>query len=598
MVVPLHAARLADLGPGDLIRVECYVCGHNTLMEATSLSARLGSASHVRDLALRLRCRECDIKGRAVVSICWSASNSNATSRDTLDDQLQGVTTSADTKSTTVLSTLAPDLLGDASMNAVSLRPRSRQRSLGQHFTPENISLFMAALFPLFPEEIRLLDPGAGKGTLTEAFIQRWRHQGANGSVTAHIYELDDAMFGELRKLVEQLNESGVVAELSEGDFIKRAATMLRLGNGPRYTHAILNPPYKKIGTNSDHRAFLRAIGLETVNLYTGFLGTVIELMDRGGEVVAIIPRSFCNGPYYQPFRRFMFARAAIRHIHLFEARNKVFKGDGVLQENIVIHLTCGAQQREVTISTSTDHSFCDYSEVTYPFSDIVFPEDPEQFIHIPTSGTDANPAVNRISGYRLDELGISVSTGPVVDFRMRIELRDAPEPGTVPLLYPGHFTPQGLQWPKPGLRKPNAICFNQRTIKWLFPTGVYAVVRRFSSKEERRRVVANVVDHPAVLQAAMIGFENHLNVFHEQRRPLSEELARGLALYLNTTFIDQFFRQFNGHTQVNATDLRTLQYPDRQVLAKLGSWAKEHPFPSQESIDEQVARVHGTSQH
>jgi hypothetical protein len=74
--------------------------------------------------------------------------------------------------------------------------------------------------------------------------------------------------------------------------------------------------------------------------------------------------------------------------------------------------------------------------------------------------------------------------------------------------------------------------------------------------------------------------------------------LARGLAVYLNTTRIDQFFRQFNGHTQVNATDLRKLLYPSREVLTKLGSWAKQNRSASQEAIDEQVAELHGTSEH
>ena len=31
-----------------------------------------------------------------------------------------------------------------------------------------------------------------------------------------------------------------------------------------------------------------------------------------------------------------------------------------------------------------------------------------------------------------------------------------------------------------------------------------------------------------------MLGFENHLNVFHENKRGLPEALARGLAVFLN----------------------------------------------------------------
>lgn len=36
---------------------------------------------------------------------------------------------------------------------------------------------------------------------------------------------------------------------------------------------------------------------------------------------------------------------------------------------------------------------------------------------------------------------------------------------------------------------------------------------------------------------------------------------------YLNTQTVDDWFRQFNGHTQVNATDVRSLVYPDRDAL-------------------------------
>lgn len=481
------------------------------------------------------------------------------------------------------------DQSNDLTATPKSKKKKTRQSELGQYLTPDGVSVFMAGLFPPPSQNIRLLDAGAGKGALTAAFITRWHRLGGSNRITAHSYELDELVLGDLRRIVQELRKlEGVGAEIFEGDFIEHAATMLRLGKGPRYTHAILNPPYKKINSASRHRAFLSGVGLKTVNLYSGFVGLSVALMEKGGEVVAIIPRSFCNGPYYQPFRRFIFARAAIRHIHLFEARNKAFKDDDVLQENIIIRLECGAQQSDVTISTSADDRFSNYCEAVHPFASIVFPDDAEQFIHIPTGdGLLKNPAFR----YRLDELGLSVSTGPVVDFRMKDDLRADPEPGAVPLLYPGHFTRNGFEWPKPGFRKANAIRYTQKTVKWLFPSGFYSVVRRFSSKEERRRIVANVVE-PATLQAEMIGFENHLNVLHDRKKPLDENIARGITVYLNATVVDQYFRRFNGHTQVNATDLRTMRYPSREALITLGKWAKQNPQPSQEAIDVQVTEL------
>jgi len=118
--------------------------------------------------------------------------------------------------------------------------------------------------------------------------------------------------------------------------------------------------------------------------------------------------------------------------------------------------------------------------------------------------------------------------------------------------------------------KKPNAILCNEETQKWLYPNGFYTVVRRFSSKEERRRIVASVVDPAVFDEAKYLGLENHLNVFHCDKKPLSEKLARGLAVFLNSTAVDDNFRRFSGHTQVNATDLKLMKYPSSLSGLKL----------------------------
>ena len=122
--------------------------------------------------------------------------------------------------------------------------------------------------------------------------------------------------------------------------------------------------------------------------------------------------------------------------------------------------------------------------------------------------------------------------------------------------LYPGHFSGSGATWPIEGMKKPNAIERNADTEKWLYPNGFYCVVRRFSSKEEKRRIMASVVEPGVFGKTPMLGFENHLNLFHENKRGLPERLARGLTVFLNTTAVDEHFRRFNGHTPVSYTHL------------------------------------------
>ena len=121
-------------------------------------------------------------------------------------------------------------------------------------------------------------------------------------------------------------------------------------------------------------------------------------------------------------------------------------------------------------------------------------------------------------------------------------------------------------------------------------PVGFYCVVKRFSSKEEARRIVAHVIrpdDFPPGTE--FLGLENHVNVFNHQRRGLSELMAYGLAAYMNTSAVDEAFRRFSGHTQVNAGDLKSLPYPGKKALEAFGQWAIENPACGQAQLDSKL---------
>jgi len=477
-------------------------------------------------------------------------------------------------------------------MNIAGSTPRSHKSALGQFMTPAGVASFMAGLFQSRSGPFRLLDPGAGLGALTCATLDRWKAGGlGEGDISLEVHELDQRLRLHLEETLAAYEALGIPTRVNGGDYLSAAAADIERGR-THFTHAILNPPYKKINTESDARKLARRVGLETVNLYSAFVGLALTQLREGGQLVAIIPRSFCNGPYYKPFRRFLLERAALRHIHLFDSRTQAFRDDDVLQENVILLLERGAEQGDVCVSVSTDDSFADLRERSVPFAQVVKPHDKEAFIHI--SGDEgADPLEN--SPYiaaTLAELGVVVSTGPIVDFRMREHLMDMPTKSTVPLLYPAHFTGSQMTWPIEGMKKANAIERNQETERWLYPVGAYTVVRRFSSKEERRRVVASMVLPEAMGNPERIGFENHLNVFHEAKRGLPEALAWGLFAYLNSTAVDSHFRRFNGHTQVNATDLRNIRYPSRQALICLGEWARHHPNLAQSTIDEHLGQL------
>jgi len=105
-------------------------------------------------------------------------------------------------------------------------------------------------------------------------------------------------------------------------------------------------------------------------------------------------------------------------------------------------------------------------------------------------------------------------------------------------------------------------------------------------------RIVASVVEPGAFGDVPVLGFENHLNLFHENKRGLTEPLARGLAVFLNTTAVAEHFRRFNGHTQVNATDLKLMKYPSRDALIQLGEWAMQQGTLTQDRIDAKLGTL------
>jgi adenine-specific DNA-methyltransferase len=362
-------------------------------------------------------------------------------------------------------------------------------------------------------------------------------------------------------------------------------------GHAESFDIVVMNPPYRKLNTGTKERRALERLGVEVSNLYVAFLALSCAILATDGQIAAITPRSFANGPYFRSFRRFFFDRVVFDRIHLFESRSTVFAGDAVLQENIIFSAKQnldGEPHERVVISASVgaDQSMT-FRDV--PYSEVVSPNDPDCFVHIVTDDNDAaiSELMSRLPA-RLSDLGLEVSTGRVVDFRSREHLREEASSDTVPLLYPGNLRDGGVVWPGT-IKKPTSIVACDVTSKLLLPAETFVLVKRFTSKEERRRVAASVLE-PSDVQTARVGFENHLNVFHCSNRGLEGQLARGLAAWLNSTVVDRYFRSFNGHTQVNATDLRRLPYPSAKELLALGNAMGTGRTSDQEKIDNLVS--------
>jgi adenine-specific DNA-methyltransferase len=474
-----------------------------------------------------------------------------------------------------------------------------RQVELGQFLTPASVARLMASMFDIQGHSLRLLDAGAGIGSLTAAWVAEAcgrARRPREVSVTA--YEIEPLLTEQLRLTLQacasHCRQSGVQfhGEVRQEDFIGAGLAaapgrLFRSATDP-FDCAILNPPYRKLSADSRTRRLLASVGAEA-NLYSAFLSLTVALLRPGGELVAITPRSFCNGPYFRSFRWRFLDEMVLRRIHTFEARDTAFSEDEVLQENVILHVVKRpAKQGRVAISSSLGpEDDCPTLRTVDP-SRVAKPGDPERVIHVPSDAlSEAIDERMSCLPASLADLGLEVSTGRVVDFRAARFLRTEPGPDTAPLIYPSHMVDGFVHWPRNGGRKPNALKLAPETEQLLVPRGFYVVTRRFSSKEEPRRIVAAIYD-PGRLPNCDVAFENHVNYFHAGGRPLDEDLAKGLAVFLNSTLVDCHFRGWSGHTQVNASDLRRLPYPSRSELEALGR-SIDDSFPDQDELDRRI---------
>lgn len=475
-----------------------------------------------------------------------------------------------------------------------------RRAEMGQYFTPTPTARLMASMFANRFSALRLLDAGAGVGSLTAAWIAEVCARDRKPSdIAVTAYEIERSFIPYLKETLttaqQECERVGVRLrwEVLEEDFIDAGSVMLSddLFAAPRrlFTSAILNPPYRKIRSDSSARRRLRHAGIETGNLYTGFLAIVVRLLESGGELVAISPRSFCNGPYFRRFRKAFLDDMSLRRVHVFDSRDRAFRDDEVLQENVILHAVKARQKTNVVVSSSVGPEDQHLVMRKVNYDEVVRPSDSDSFIYIvPDELSDRVGSLMATFTASLSDLSLEVSTGRVVDFRAQEFLRQRPDERTVPLVYPANFAAGFVAWPVK-TRKPQAILATAKTDNLLVPSGWYVLVKRFSAKEERRRVKAAIYD-PARIKTMRVGFENHLNYYHRLGRGIPRDLARGLAAFLNSRLVDLYFRQFSGHTQVNATDLRSLKYPPLIALERLGAHIEES-FPDQRELDRLIEK-------
>ena len=239
-----------------------------------------------------------------------------------------------------------------------------------------------------------------------------------------------------------------------------------------------------------------------------------------------------------------------------------MFGGESVLQETIIVKVKKTTERPQtVTITSSSTSEFADVREFQAPYNVVVASN---QYVFLVTDEQEST-TLNRLSHLdgTLSSIEHPMKTGIIVDFRTREVLRDTPSDDTFPLFYSQHIRNGRVEWP---VGKEDEYISTDRA-GFLQENTNYLLVKRFTAKEERRRLQCGIYlqsDHP---EYTHISTQNKVN-FIKCETP---ELAYGLYVLMNSTIYDTYYRILNGSTQVNSTEINNMPVPDAATITAMG---------------------------
>jgi adenine-specific DNA-methyltransferase len=473
-----------------------------------------------------------------------------------------------------------------------------KKKKNGQYFTPAAIADLMAAQLTQKNDTVKILDPGAGVGILSCALCEHLASQSHRpAKIELVSYETDKEILYPLKKtlvfLKQFLEKKGVHLDfqIKEEDFILKYAHNLQ--NTPlffnqdkeetKYDICISNPPYFKL-SKSDPRA-IAASGIVhgQPNIYSLFMATAVSVLKIGGEMIFITPRSFTSGNYFRLFREKFFELAKPEFIHLFDSRKAAFKKDGVLQENIILKAkrldnwqTDPAKHSIVISSCGGINDIESATKTKMPLIDLIDLDTNNKVLKIPNIRKGEN-IFAKFSSFHgtLEAYGLKISTGPVVAFRAEqfFTEENAKQENIAPLLWLHNIKAMKILWPVYKRKKSQHFKSTSESSPLLIRNSNYVLLRRFSAKEEPRRLIASPFIGK-LYPYESIGLENHINYIHRPKGVLREEEAWGLAVLYNSSYYDNYFRDINGSTQVGATEINSIPLPPLEVIVEIGKMA------------------------
>jgi len=458
---------------------------------------------------------------------------------------------------------------------------KADRKSHGQFFTPLKIAEYMGSLSTIRKETLNILDPGAGSGILSAAIIDALKKCSLIKQINLDLYEnnadIIPLLQSNLLNIQQECQRYSIQVNFNviEDNFIT-ANQLSWTGDIPveKYDIVISNPPYKKLNKNDIESSIMSDIVYGQPNYYFLFMAMGSRLLKNDGEFIYIVPRSFSSGLYFTAFRKYFLNAMRITDLHLFTSRESIGgNNDSILQETVIIRAT--KSQKRIGSIKITESVGEDCFNPTSKYSanyDACVTQDGNSFLFFPVCEEDARVLefVNQWPS-NLTMLGFKMKTGIVVDFRETEWLVAENDANSIPLLWAYNFSKYRIQFPVNVYGKPQYLRNSPETKRLQMSKGNYILLKRFTSKEENKRIQCALLFENDFQMYGNLSTENHLNYIMKTNGSMSEYEMYGLFVILNSHYLDRYFRILNGSTQVNANEINSIPFPEYSDIIQMG---------------------------
>lgn len=195
---------------------------------------------------------------------------------------------------------------------------KDSKKSLGQYYTPEDVSKFIAnEAVKLYEDGDNIADVCCGCGNLVVRFVEALQKK-----IHIYLYDVDKTALKIARMRLNEYIEDEYI-HVIEGDFLNDEISL------PERTLTISNPPYGR--PEKDYMFFQTS---DTNNLYALLTEKIVK---QSKNAVFIIPQSFTSGTKYQSLRDIL----------------SLYGGDCYCFDNVPATIFCGRKKGIFNTNTS-----------------------------------------------------------------------------------------------------------------------------------------------------------------------------------------------------------------------------------------------------